>query len=353
MFTPRRLALARMRRRFTARALAERAGVSPITLSRIENGVQQPEPETLDKLAKALEYPLAFFFMAEIDVIDPDAISFRSMKSMTAGERDAALGAGFLALELSDWIKQKFDLPNPDIFELKFDADPASAARMLRQYWGIGEKPIGHLIKLLESKGVRVFSLAENTRTVDAFSFWRNEEPYIFLNSIKTAERSRFDAAHELGHLMLHRHGGPRGREAEHQADLFASSFLMPEADVLAHIPYVSSLQSLIPAKRRWGVSLQALVYRLWKLGRISDWANRSYFIQIGSEYGETEPNGMERERSAVWQMVLKELWREGVTRHHIADELNIPRAEMDTLLFGLTGDASPPGDKRGIRLVG
>jgi Zn-dependent peptidase ImmA (M78 family)/DNA-binding XRE family transcriptional regulator len=347
MFTPGRLALARMRRRFTAKILAEKAGISPVTLSRIENGVQEPDDQTVEKLAKALAYPIAFFFMPDIDRVDPESASFRSMKAMTARERDAALASGFLALELADWVKTKFDLPEPDLLDLKFEPEPSSAARMLRQHWGIGEKPIGHLIKLLETKGVRVFSLAENTRTVDAFSYWRNGEPFIFLNTFKTAERSRFDAAHELGHLLLHRHGGPQGREAEYQADLFASSFLMPEADVLSHLPYVSSLKELISMKRRWGVSLAALVYRLWKLGRISDWQNRSFFIQIGQEFGDTEPNGIERERSAVWQMVLSELWRDRITRHHIADELNMPREEMDTLLFGLTGDPAPPGRSR------
>ena len=56
--------------------------------------------------------------------------------------------------------------------------------------------------------------MAENTVTVDAFSVWREYTPYIFLKLMKTAEHSRFDAAHELGHLVLHRHGGPKGRLA-------------------------------------------------------------------------------------------------------------------------------------------
>ena len=55
------------------------------------------------------------------------------------------------------------------------------------------------MLHVLEAKGVRVFSLAENTRNVDAFSSWREERPFVFLNMQKTAERSRFDAAHELG----------------------------------------------------------------------------------------------------------------------------------------------------------
>jgi Zn-dependent peptidase ImmA (M78 family) len=97
-----------------------------------------------------------------------------------------------------------------------------------------------------------VFSLAENTKNVDAFSCWRNGEPYVFLNTFKTTERSRFDAAHELGHLVLHKHGGPKqGRSAEHEAHLFAASFLMPEDDVLATIPYVVGLDGIVRSKGR------------------------------------------------------------------------------------------------------
>src|SRR5260363_245495 len=84
---------------------------------------------------------------------------------------------------------------------------------------------------------VRVFSLSLDTTDVDAFSLWRQRTPFIFLNTRKSAEHARFDAAHELGHLVLHRHGSPQGREAEKEADTFASAFLMPRATLLTQVP--------------------------------------------------------------------------------------------------------------------
>ena len=263
---------------------------------------------------------------------------------MTARERDAALSAGELAYEMADWVREKFNLPETDILDLSTENDPAVAARTMRQKWAIGERPIGHMIKLLESKGVRVFSLAENTKNVDAFSCWRGNEPYIFLNTFKSTERSRFDAAHELGHLVLHRHGGARqGRSAEHEAHLFAASFLMPKEDVFATIPFVTSLKQLVKAKARWGVSVAALAYRLHKLGLITDWQYRTFCIRINQEYGINEPNGLAPERSSVWQVVLTDLWKEGITKNRIASEIAVPTDEMENLLFGLTGDVNPP----------
>ncbi|MEK2654790.1 ImmA/IrrE family metallo-endopeptidase [Pseudomonas aeruginosa] len=55
--------------------------------------------------------------------------------------------------------------------------------------------------------------MAEETSQVNAFSCWRRGvTPFVFLNTQKSAEASRFDAAHELGHLVLHRHGENKGK---------------------------------------------------------------------------------------------------------------------------------------------
>jgi Zn-dependent peptidase ImmA (M78 family) len=349
MFNVGRLELARKRRRYTAKTLAERAKIAPVTLSRVVNGQQVPDEQTVDKLVRALEFPREFFFRDDIDPIDVSAASFRSLTTMTARERDAALSAGSLAYEMIDWVKQHFNLPRADLLNLGHERDPAAAARTLRQYWAIGERPIANMIKLLEAKGVRVFSLAENTRNVDAFSCWRNDEPYVFLNTFKTTEHSRFDAAHELGHLTLHTHGGPgQDRSAELEAHSFAASFLMPRDDVLSTIPFVTSLNQIVKAKMRWGVSISALAYRLHKLGLLTDWQYRTFCIQINRNYGKIEPNGLQPERSSVWQMVLTELWREGITRNHIASQLCIPNDEVENLLFGLTGEVNPPARSQG-----
>ena len=180
-----RIELARKRRQKTAKILAEESGIAPVTLSRVINGRQLPDEDTVIKLARALDYPLDFFKLDDPDEIDVDAASFRSLTGMTARTRDAALSAGALAFEISDWVGKIFKLEDPNLVDLSHERDPANASRLVRQYWGIGEKPIGNIVHFLETKGIRVFSLSENTRTVDAFSCWRNGEPFIFLNTFK------------------------------------------------------------------------------------------------------------------------------------------------------------------------
>ena len=85
---------------------------------------------------------------------------------------------------------------------------------------GVGARgqPIPHVLHLLESRGVRVFSLVRSVE-MSALSRFGSYRPFICLRTDKTAERSIFDMAHELGHLVLHRNTTPRGREVERQAD--------------------------------------------------------------------------------------------------------------------------------------
>lgn len=319
--------------------------MSPVTVTRLEKANNEPDPETVNIIAAKLGFPREFFFGDDIDDLDKEAASFRSLTSMTARERDAALASGSLAYLLSDYVSTKFNLPEAQLIDLSHERDPSAGARTLRQVWALGEQPISSMIKLLESKGVRVFSLAENTKNVDAFSCWRNNVPYVFLNTFKSAERSRLDAAHELAHLVLHKHGAPRqGRDAEMEANNFASSFLMPKADVRSRIPSVGRLDDLVVAKKRWGVSTSALAYRLHKLGILSDWQYRTFCIQINQRgYRTSEPNGLPREESVVWKKVFTELWSERVSKNQVASELKIPAEELENLVFGLTGDPAPP----------
>lgn len=353
MFSGARLRLARYRAGLTKSQLAEAAGVSRVMIHKYEADQGVPLPDRVSKLSEAVGYPAEFFFGGEIDEPNLETASFRSMSHMVAGDRDAALAAGALAFLLGDWVERLFDLPEPELYDMSAER-PESAARILREHWSLGERPIKNIVHLLESKGVRVFSLVEKTRSVDAFSMWRNEKPYVFLNTIKTAEHSRFDAAHELGHLILHRHGGPKGRTVEDEAHQFASAFLMPKSDVSATMPTTYGVQQILTNKIRWRVSAFALAYRLNKLKLISEWQYRQFCIQLSQQgYRTKEPNGIERERSAIWEKVFSELRSERITKNHIAQDLNIPVAEIDKLVFGLANMISYEGSGSGGKPVG
>jgi len=347
LFNPLRLRLARRRRGLSKVKLARKAELTTRSVYDFESGKQRPADDTASRLADSLEFPVSFFFRGDIEEPSPVVASFRSLKAMTAGERDAALAAGALAFELSDWIESRFELEPIDLPDLQ-DYGPEAAAMALRSRWRIGERPIGHMVNLLESKGVRVFSLAQEGNRVDAFSLWHREKPFVFLNTMKTAEHSRLDAAHELGHLILHRHGAPRGRDLEKDAQLFASSFLMPRGSVLATAPraVVGGLERLIALKQVWKVSVAALAHRLHALGVLSDWNYRTVCIQLAALGKSNEPAGIPRETSTSLGLIFGDLRDAGVSTADVARALNLYTRDVEALIFGLSIGTVAEGSK-------
>lgn len=338
MLTPSRLALARRRRGLTKRRLADAVGVTARSVTAFEAGQLTPGRRTLGRLAEVLRFPIDFFDGPDLDEVPEAVASFRALSKITASQRNATLAAGSLALALDAWVLERFRLPAPDVPRLGPGVDPETASEVVRTEWGLGQQAIPNLIHLLEAHGVRVFSLAEDYREVDAFSFWRDGTPFIFLNTLKSAEHSRMDAAHELAHLVLHwHHEPPQGRQAEHEAQTFAAAFLMPRSSLVATAPRSSDLETLIEYKLRWRVSLAALVYRMHAVGLLSDWNYRSLYTHLSARgFRTNEPRPIQRETSQVLSKVFAALRKEGVRKIDVAQALRISPAELETLVFGL-----------------
>jgi Zn-dependent peptidase ImmA (M78 family)/DNA-binding XRE family transcriptional regulator len=336
-FNPKRLTLARRRRGLTKTKLAALVGLELRSITAYENDEWKPEPDSLQRLAAVLRFPERFFCGDDLEEIAPDIVSFRSMSKMTSGQRDSALGAGAIALLLSDWIEARFDLPRAALPDLSQEPSPEAAADTLRRLWGLGEMPIKNMIHLLEARGVRVFSLSIDTSQLDAFSMWHADTPFVFLNTKKSCEHSRFDAGHELGHLVLHRHAGARGQEVEREANAFASALLMPRASVLANAPHMATVDQLIRHKTYWTTSVAALCYRLHDVGLVTDWHYRMLCIEIAKRgYRKKEPNEAPREISQVMAKIFAALREDGVSRADIAAALAVHVEEIDQLVFGL-----------------
>jgi len=347
---PSQITFARVRRRLTKAQLAKELSVTSRSIQNYETGASTPEPETLEKMAKLLNFPQQFFFIEErMPVIAEHGASFRSLSKMTEAMKNCALSAGAIAFKINEWIEERFNLPQANLPDLR-DLSPEEAAATLRHIWGLGTAPIPNMIHLLESKGIRVFSLAEEAREVDAFCTWHEGNPFVFLNTVKSAERSRFDAAHELGHLVRDvysmQHGEIHGPEMERQADAFASAFLMPRESVIANRPPVFTIKYLMKLKHYWGVSLAALAYRYNTLGQVTEWTYRNLCIEMAKNgYRTAEPEPMERESSQLLTKVLDYLQNHKLGRTEIAKSLCVSVDEINALTFKLTRLSVVAGD--------
>ncbi len=352
-----RLELARKRRGLTKKDLAHNLDVTDRTISNWYNH-SDIDIKFLEKISEILNFPKEFFLEeSDLNLPNTETVSFRALSKISSRKRDIALSQTVIAEIINKWLDTKFDLPTPfipDLHELRDNSTictevtrpeeysevlltyAQTCAEVVRKTWGLGEKPISNIISLLESKGIRVFSLSDEAQEVDACCQWINDRPFIFLNIAKSSERCRFDAAHELGHLVMHRHGIIEGRQMEQEANAFASAFLMPKKSILADPISSLTLKAIITKKKYWKVSAAALTYRYRQLNLITDWNAITIYKKL-SELGRTiEPESIPHERSLLLSKVLNILKSEGLRPSDIANQLKISFEDFNALTFGI-----------------
>lgn len=270
MLTPSRLTLARTRRGLTAAELARKSGVSARAIGEYERGQRRPKPATVESLAGALAFPAAFLTAPE------------PPRPQSGPDDVQATAAAQLAIEFNGWLERLFVLPQPNL------PPPRTSPGSTRAAWRLDDGPAPNMVQLLESRGVRVFSLPVDCAAQEAFSCWHNGTPFVFLNPAATPEQARFDATRQLAVLLGH-----------DEPVEFAAEFLMPE-------------------KQFYGTG-----YRRW-LAR--------------------------RETSKLLTKVFRVLRENGTTPLHVAKELNLGLEELNGLVFGLVLTALPGGGEPGPR---
>jgi Zn-dependent peptidase ImmA (M78 family)/DNA-binding XRE family transcriptional regulator len=359
LLTPSRLLIARKRHGLTLTRLAGLTGLSTHSLSVYENGHQAPSEETLLLLAATLDVAPAFLAASDVEEIPGEAVSFRALSKMTARQRDRALSTGRITLLINDWIDARFELPAADIPSLT-GYKPESAAEVVRARWGLGERPIANMLHLLEARGVRIYSLTAENDELDAYSLFWHGRPFIFLSTSKSGERGRFDAAHELGHLVLHgEHQVLNRPAAEMEANRFAAALLMPRGSILGQGLRDATAARILQAKQIWKVAAMALTHRLYELDLLTEWGYRTACVQLSRlGYRRSEPKGIQRESSQLLSKVFRSARDDGDTPATIAADIGITSDELKDHVFGLTlttlpGDRLETGPPRGgLQLV-
>lgn len=338
--------MARAIRQMTATDLAAAAGTTAPWVSQAENTKKTPSPELIREFARVLNFPVEFFYRPVKSQPPSDAFHFRATSRLAKKDEATARSLSALAIELSDWIEATYRSPEPAIPELQdlIDSDdelaPEQAADALRGAWGLGVAPIKNLLQLLESKGAKIYSAGGPLQAIDAFSFRHGAAPVIFLNVHKSAERLRFDLAHELGHLVMH--GGSLhvepGKEKEQAANDFASSFLMPGSDVLGSIRGNLMLEDLLVLKRRWRVSAMALNLRAHRLGVISEWTYSTLAKQLSmAGFRRGEPGSdLLGESSSLLTQVMSDMRSRGEGFSEIGRVLNVRAQDIQDLMLGI-----------------
>jgi len=349
-FSPTRLKIARQLAGLKQIELAELVGITPPALSQYEHGLHAPSPPVLQKLAFSLGFPRDFFLGGQTAA--PSPAFFRSLRSTPQRQRDRAAAYAWLVARVVEAVELHVKLPKCDLrLESAIPAAPTradieQAAALVRTQLGVPRGPVANVVRLLEAHGAAVATFADGDSRLSAFSQWHGHRPIVvFCLGNEDKARRRYDAAHELGHLALHSDPEPGNHVLEQQADEFASAFLMPAEDISPFLPQGRvQWAELEKLKRVWGVSLQALVVRSHRLGRISDRSYQQAFRHISREgWRRNEPVELgPPEEPQLLARAFTLLGKKGLKPEEVLRALALPESLVH--LAGVSGSAGEAG---------
>lgn len=371
-----RVRQARVLRQMTATAVMEHVGWRSPRQTRLE----QAETATLDTLefealVALLRFPARFFTTAPVSRVAARDLLFRAPKATTVTEKEYLAVFANVVGDLVDQLNGVEKGPVVALEPLPVGTDVVTAAAKARAWLGREAfEPIRYLTYDLEAAGVPVVLRAKHSRSTGRIEWDREDEepaggltekhlgcsartgefrqrPLVLMRSIDSWERSRWTVAHEIGHLVLHRHGEVSD-DQENEASRFASEFLAPAAAIAAEVTDAPTLNHLIPVKLKWGISLGALIMHLRESKLIDErraaMLQRQLYTRINSEtgrtWGKTEP-GWDARLPEQPRLLIK--WIEACYGATSADmlaalDLIFPADLLADILAGQRGASAP-----------
>lgn len=370
MFVGTNLTNIRILHGFTRKCLAEKLDVTEQAVWQYENGYVSPKMEIVNKLKAIFHVRSRYFYQDEFldgyrkQAVNHNHIAYRSsvINSVQKTQFEAAHIENLIAF--LGLMNRKLQFPENRLRELRNKMIQLRAeeqnrkqfiersAAYARDFLGMNEQDNSNLLFLLEKNGAFIFEKAMGDK-IDAYSLWSNDDtPYMMLGNLKkSAARRNFDLAHELGHLLLHYkvefalQDKKSLREYEHEANLFAGTFLLPEKQFkedLQAFSKVSHPNSYVELKRKWMTSIQAMAFRAHYLQVMSYQQYRYFNIMVNRlDYKQIEP--LDRElpvpRPGKTRSIIQLLFEKNyLSLDRLLDTMNVD-IEYLTALTGIESD--------------
>jgi Zn-dependent peptidase ImmA (M78 family)/transcriptional regulator with XRE-family HTH domain len=329
--------------------MAERGySVTAAALSQLELGHSTPSGRTLLSIAEATDFPIGYFVRRNADA-DLDGF-FRSLRSAPVRERRWAVAQAHLLHDFVRVIEHHVELPDLDFPRISLTDRTSEAveeaAATVRRNWSLGVSPIQNVVRECERHGIVTTRLPLGLHELDAFSVWFNDRPIVVLGADKgSTARSRFDAAHELGHGVLHDPTDIGTKRAEDEAHRFAAAFLMPAGTIRQFLSPSVNWRELMDVKAQWGVSLGALLIRARDLHILSPQRYVSAMKYMSARgWRKLEPGDQalgSPEQPRLVGAALRRLSSDGLELADIVAEAGLPTKDVQEVITPSTGGRS------------
>lgn len=339
-FNFRMVTLARDAVGLTQTALAHQVGVSQAFISKIENGLETPTDELLERFADACDVPAAFFQQEE-QTLGEGLVDLYHKKRLTLPVKPlkkANATANICRLEavrLLHTVDFEDATPFPEFTVDEFGS-PEHVAHAVRALWRIPAGPLPDLVSLIEATGVPIYSVDLGHDKLFAMSMPGTVGRHVIVvNNRLSASTQRFALAHELGHLTMH--NGLSSDEMEREADRFAGALLMPREDI-KHDLRGLRFSSLGNLKMKWRVAMSGLIYRAHEIGAVDERRYRNLNIQLSTLPGgrRHEPGEFPAEEPRLLRHILGTYEESfGYTREELERLMVVTPARLSVDYFG------------------
>ncbi|HEY0469901.1 MAG TPA: XRE family transcriptional regulator [Polyangiaceae bacterium] len=350
-----RLRLARSFKDLTQAELGKRASVTPQYIGHLENGHKQPASILVDALADILGFDEPFFYGGQLEEFRDEECHFRRRTTTPVTVRTRVLAHGSLFGSLVAYLDDNVSMPPEKLSlgSLQSPEDIERAAERCRMAWGLGrDLPIKNLTRAVENAGVVVTRFEAASLKIDAFSR-AGKRSVVVLNAEKDSHtRSRFDLAHECGHLVGHGGITTGDPDTEKQANRFAGALLLPRSGFVRDFPRSRTVDwaALFALKLRWGASVSGIVKRAYELRLIPATTYQAAFKHLAYRgWIKREPEELAPETPELVPLCLQEIERaQGLSPMAVAARLGW-RVDNFRLVAGVPiSEPDPPIEPTG-----
>jgi Zn-dependent peptidase ImmA (M78 family)/DNA-binding XRE family transcriptional regulator len=357
--------LARDLRGMTQSDLARDLQTGQGTLSKYETGFNDPPESFVSDLANCLNLPEPFFYepgrphgLPPFHYRRRKKLSTKALNCIVAEMNLRRMHLSKLLISFS-W-KTNGVIPEIDTDEYRGRGKSAlkaeQVAAQIRELWGLPYGPIPNMVELLESSGGIVIPCDFGTDLLDALSQRIEGMPVLFFVNVNApTDRLRHTLAHELGHMVLHTVTVKSDDAMEDEADEFAGSFLLPADEIRPQLRRFD-LRQLANLKLYWKVSMGALAVRADRLGVITPYQSKMFWIEMGKlGYRKREPNEPPKEQPKLLrQMISFHMKKLGYSISEMAKLLHLKVAEYQEMYRAeILGDPlAPVGGRPQLRVV-
>ncbi len=332
-----RLKQLRLSRNLSLEALAAEMGgiITKQALSKYELGKAIPSPVVMSKLASALGVKAAYLFSEPPITIE--FIAYRKASRLLKREGARIEGIVEQALEkrvhLQELIGQSDGSAVPiKKLPIKKIEDSEVAAERLRKLWELGSDPILNITATLENHFLSILEVESNEKFDGISAIAYDDDHHVKAAAIVTrcgiaGERQRLNLAHELGHIVL---DTSENIDEEKAAFRFGAAFLAPAEKLLTEVGTKRAFlqtEELLLLKRQFGISLQALLYRLRDLDIITESYYRQWCKEINRRgWKKKEPLELPSENPEWLRRSILRVLGEGlITREYAETALGEP----------------------------